>query len=55
MYHVSVVHADGGEKVVVSARGVVAVMVVVGDKTETRQRKEVLSTGDSLIFKALSS
>lgn len=36
----SVVHAGGGEKVVVRARGVVAVMMVVGDKRSSRESGE---------------
>lgn len=46
MYHVSVVHAGGGEKVVVRARGMVAVMMVVGDEKYRESRESKTSTFD---------
>lgn len=57
MYHVSVVHAAGGEKVVVRAKGVVVVMMVVEDKKfETLAGiGEAIVMWDCLGFRALSS
>lgn len=44
MYHVSVVHAAGGEKLVVRGKGVVAVMVVEGTIIETHEKREGASS-----------